>query len=109
MTDTINLTVEEARKIIGEDWKDTDSFIQNIYENGGVTVTGWGFISSGFGGGVEQDQALSLIYVSGYLDGLAKYSPERAKKIVEAINCLLEDMGVAKEELPFRPENIIID
>lgn len=43
--------------------------------NGGkLTVTSWGFIGCNDAGhqvGLEQDEALELIYLSGFIDGLA--------------------------------------
>lgn len=42
-----------------------------IYAAGGTHPSQYGFISSGYGGGIDQDQYFEILYFQGYLDGVS--------------------------------------
>lgn len=62
-----------------------DFILGAIYKNAGVQVGGYGFISGGFGGGIDMEQAHHLMWINGYFDGLFKCDEEKGIELVEAI------------------------
>lgn len=85
----------------------SEKVVSAIYANGGISVGGWGYLSGGYGGGIEQDQALLLIHVDGYISAMQKYAPKELAKLLQAINEEVEKIGLDGKEPPFKKEWIL--
>lgn len=83
-----------------EHFSNPNQVVDDIYGNGGVVVGSWGFLSGGYGGGIEQEQALRLIYINGYLNGMPQ---ETRHPLMKSLNRLLQARhpDVVETELPF--------
>lgn len=78
-----------------------DEVVQAVYANGGIKVHWWGFLSGWFGWWIEQNQALSLIYLDWFMAGLqVSKNPDR-KQILRELNAEMTKKGVPEENLPF--------
>lgn len=85
-------------------FKDPEQTLRDIYDNGGTWVGGWGFLSGGYGGGIEQDQALRLLWVDGFISGIWTENKSRGAKIMKIINEEIIKMGIGDKNPPFREE-----
>lgn len=54
--------------ILTKYFKDPNELARIAYENGGLTPGSYGFLSGGFGGGVEMKDWQQLIVTKGYID-----------------------------------------
>ncbi len=90
-------------EILTKHFRNPDEIVHDIYRNGGVSVHGYGFISGGYGGGIDIDQAHRLMWVDGYLVGLMKGNENEGKELLRALNKRLQEQhpDVKDEQLPF--------
>lgn len=72
--------------IIEKHFFTTDKVVRALYDNGGVRVTGYGFMSGGYGGGIDQEQAHLLMWLDGYLRGLTIGNAREAHTLMAALN-----------------------
>lgn len=89
--------------IVYQYFKDPNMTANDLYCNGGVVVYGYGFIGSGYGGGIDQDQAHRLMYLDGYLNGLGHGNHGKMIELMKALNGMVKeiDSTIPDDKLPF--------
>jgi hypothetical protein len=72
--------------ILQKYFKNPDQVLADIYANGGTRLAGYGFISGGYGGGVDIDQFHRLVWIDGYLAGMGDMNRRESHTVAKAIN-----------------------
>jgi hypothetical protein len=93
-----------VHEILLKHFKDPEKIVNIIYSNGGLTTSGYGYLSRGYGGGIEQDDFHTLLWLNGYMSGLGNQNPQEGHNILKALNLALVEKfpsEINKDNVPF--------
>jgi len=92
----------DYKKTIDDIFTNREYLICAIYAAGGTKPRGYGFISGGYGGGVDIDQFHALLWADGIIIGLTLGDKKKGHNLMKAINTALEiECGLANSATPF--------
>lgn len=97
------MELDRARSMLAKIVNKPDDLVAAIYSNCGTRVSGWGVLSGGYGGGIEQEQALQLIWFDGFLCGLNEGGQHVKQAIMHAINTIMLATFQIEPDDPDRP------
>ena len=97
--------MEKLREYFGN----PEQLIQEIFRAGGTKPGGYGYISGGYGGGVDINQFHNLLWVDGFIMGLWAGNKPEAFAVMRAINEEIRkvDASISDERLPYKASAII--
>lgn len=76
--------------------------MQAVYYNAGVSDCGYGYLSGGFGGGVEMKEYHAILWLRGYISGLGHGNKQAGHNLLKSINIYLQrNFQLESEKLPF--------
>jgi hypothetical protein len=81
-----DIGIEHAEMILKFQLTNHDVIVEAIYQNAGTKVAGYGTVTVGYGGGIDMDAAIKLIWLDGYFGGMALGSKPKLHAILWAIN-----------------------
>ncbi len=83
-------------------FKDPSIVVDLIYKNGDLEPKGYGFLSGGFGGGLEIKEFHDLLYIRGFFHGISENNKRDCHTMLKEINAeLVEKYGVSPDSTPF--------
>lgn len=90
------------RDVLLKYFKNPEKVIDLIYAGGGTRPNSYGYITSGYGGGVEQSDFIQLHHYDGYLIGLMHGNKKEGLNLLKALNIgLKKKYGLLDDDLPF--------
>lgn len=66
-------------------FKDPNSLVKMVYKNGGFDAGGYGFLTGGFGGGIDMGEWQKLLYTQGFLNGMGRFEKGLVNSIVREV------------------------
>lgn len=90
--------------IIEELHLDLDSIVTVIYKAGGVQPFGYGMLSGGYGGGIEQDDYFQILHLQGMFHVLSIVARDKYMALLHRLNDELKAKfpdEITDENVPF--------